>query len=200
MYRLLFVAILFAFTSFKPFDCTYDYLFPLQHGITKFEAKNKMNAMNDFQFDLDVGGQVTYDINKSSCIQLGKYNTVFMSFVDDKLYHYTVSLRYTLSDYTKMMTVYNEILKKLQQHPVYNYAVPDSAWDGKTHELVGVGFKFRKYKNLILTEEQVQKPDELRIFYLYEKGYNGSPDYYWLTISSFNLAVTNRNIYNYHKD
>jgi hypothetical protein len=195
MYRLLFAAILLAFTSFKPLDCTYDYLFPLQHGITKFEAKNRMNTMSDYQFYLDVGQQVTYDINKSSCIQLGKYNSIFMYFADDKLYDYTISLRYTLSDYTKMMTVYNEILKTLQQHPIYKFAVPDSAWAADTHELVGVGYKFQKSK--IETKEQFEKPDELKIFYQYEKGYNGMPDFYWLTISSFNLTVTNKTIYNY---
>lgn len=198
MYRLLLFLITVVFTSFKSLDCTFDYLFPLQHGITKFEAKNKLNSISDYQFSLDVGQQVTYDINKSSCIPLGKYNTIFMNFADDKLYAYTISLRYFPSEYSKMMGVYNEILQKLQQHPIYKYPVPDSAWDGKTNELLGVGFKFRKYK--IQTEEQFQKPDELRIFYQYEKGYNGMPDFYWLTITSFNLVVTTRNIYNYYKN
>jgi len=192
-------------------QCITDNLFPLDIGVSKFQAINTLNLKNnifevkDFlnywshpdylNGDSVYSSQVNFKYKTHDCLK-STDNDVLLSFTDKKLYRMTLKIYFKPENYDKCLENYNQILASLKkEYPVYDgfYSYNDTI----TKEQTGEGYWL--YKNE--EEKHADKFEQISISYTmeyeekwssYSKEYykTGKIDQYVIKVSFVNCKGT----------
>lgn len=169
MNRLIIILIIIGSTLKTYSQCSVNELFPVHHGMSKFEAINTLNLQDNIYEVIDLlnywshpdylegdslyHSQVNYKIRTHPCVN-SYDNGVHMSFLDHKLYSLTLFISFIPKDYKKCLENYNQILSSLKQEfPYYEKYILNNS---ETNEQIGEGYslyKSAKDKNKYNSEE-----------------------------------------------
>ncbi|MFM1893582.1 MAG: hypothetical protein RIQ90_748 [Bacteroidota bacterium] len=190
-------------------QCLTNDLFPVRHGMTKFQAINTLNLQDnvyevqDFlnywshpeylEGDSVYDSQVNYKIMTHGCIK-NYDNIVLMSFADQKLYEITLRIWFKPKDFDKCLENYNQVLESLKKEfPYYGGFISRN----QENEQVGEGYWLHKSEE----DKKKAKFEKVSVGYSIEyetkwsdyskKMYKtGNIDKYLLEISYVNLEGT----------
>lgn len=139
-------------------QCNFENLFPVKHGLSKFEAINQMSSMENLKDDsqnysMDVWNSwLVYNDGKDSSYTstlFYKYldhpcfngeSTIKCSFVDDKLYKFLTIIHFSKDEYNKCFNNYNSLISAIKTK--FDYSDTYILKNGGTNEQTGEGIDF----------------------------------------------------------
>ena len=156
---LTFISILLL-TGLVHGQCTYEDIFPVEHGISKFKATTRIASNGNIKEDKQANQysfdewdkpdylkgdsvyttSIFYDYSYHPCFK-GKENELFLKFVDDRLYKMEITLTFSSIDFEKCMENYNSLISILKNQ--FSYWTPFVQTNDKTGEQIGEGYWFR---------------------------------------------------------
>lgn len=191
-------------------QCTYEDIFPVEHGITKFDATNKITSNENIEKDPPgfvsnpwdkpdyLNGDsvlvtyLGYHYSYSPCFN-GKENKGKLKFVDDSLYKIRVDLIFSSEDIKKLQDNYNMLVS------IFKNIFP--SWERytstrrRTGEQIGKGYWFYPSSK---ENRDIVKVDKLSIGYeiKYEKKYNSLEKEWYNTgnIENYNISINYVNL------
>jgi len=148
-----------AFAVLGQAQCTFEEIFPVEHGFSKFKATKTIASiknlkedeqLNQFSFnrwhkldylkgDSVFKASVFYDYIYHPCYK-GDENKLYLRFIDDKLYKMQITLSFSDTEFEKCMENYHtlvEIIKK--KFPYWAEFVKSN---DETKEQIGEGYWF----------------------------------------------------------
>lgn len=173
-------------------QCTIKELFPVQHGMTKFQAikqlnlqtnilevEDKYNHWNHPKYlsgDSIYESQIYYKVSNQNCLK-GNNIIGILSFADFKLYQMTLRSTFNPEEFKKCMENYNLLLQNLKFEFPFSkkfdeFYTPYNS-DNQTEEQIGEGYWL--YRN----EEDSKKSEYNRV----SIGYSINYEFAWNTLS-----------------
>jgi hypothetical protein len=216
MFKILLILIsIFQLIGIVKSQCSYDDIFQVEHGISKFKATTTIASKGNIKEDKQANlysinrwykpdylkddsvfyASVFYEYLYHSCFK-GNENELMLKFVDDKLYKIVITLKYSNTDFEKCLENYNLIISIFkQQFPYWSEFVRTN---DKTKEQIGEGYWFYPLSD---EEKDNIKIEELSIGYeiIYELKWNdfnkefyrtGNVENYSIEIEYINLKGT----------
>lgn len=153
---LTFILILLL-TGFVHGQCTYNDIFPVEHGISKFKATTRIASIGNIKEDKQANqysfarwdkpdylkgdsvykSSVFYDYTFHPCFK-GDENELYLRFVDDKLYRIEITLTFSNTQFEKCMENYNTLVTILKKQ--FPYWVENVTTNEETQEQIGEGY------------------------------------------------------------
>ncbi|MDE0471420.1 MAG: hypothetical protein OXH57_05720 [Ekhidna sp.] len=206
-------------TGFVHGQCSYNEIFPVEHGISKFKAITRIASIGNIKEDKQANqyyfarwdkphylkgdsvyeSSVFYDYTLHPCFK-GNENELYLRFVDDKLYKIRITLTFSHAQFEKCMENYNTLVAIFKNEFIdWTQFVRSIRSNDVTKEQIGEGYWFYP-----TTEEN---RDKIKLNYLaigYEVEYEmkwsdykkewyrtGNVDKYVIEIKFINLKGTN---------
>lgn len=201
--------IFISFTICKVYaQCNTSNLFPVKHGINKFQALNTLNLINNITEIKTTEGYIdpseknpinysyiTFKNRINNCIYSKDYKFK-LAFSDDKLYSIDLEIFFKTDEYNNCLKNYNLILNSLKKEfTFYDESEIYNSEDKK--EQTGTGWFLYKTKEKM----EVEKPKFINIVYkiVYEELENESSSQYKkakyvLEITFYDFKYTKKDI------
>lgn len=192
--------------NFSYSQCGISELFPVKHGMTKFQVLNVLNSQKNItgiieflhswdkidylKNDSVFKNQINFNYVGHNCCN-GYKNIILLSFVDDKLYEMSIKIFFEAKDFPTCIDNYNNIFKSLKtKFPYYKEIISQVS---STSEQIGEGYWLSVSKSHM--DKQKLEKIELRYSIDHTVKFNGTAiandkQIYILELSYVNLENT----------
>lgn len=206
-----------AFAALGQAQCTFENIFPVEHGFSKFKATTTIASIKNIKEDKESNqvlfnswkkpdhlkgdsvfhSSISYDYLNHDCFK-GDENELYLWFVDDKLCNIVITLTFSNTKFEKCMENYNTLVTIFKNNFIHWKEFVSN--NVETKEQAGEGYLFfpTKIENLSIGYKVEY---EMKLSGDYKKMYQtGNVDKYVIEIEYLNpkgtKAIINPEIYN----
>jgi hypothetical protein len=169
IYTFLYI---FSISTFVQAQCSFENIFPVKHGVSKFKATTALAAIKNIQEDKEtthlqrvsnswdkpkylkgdsvLKSRTYYNYLNHDCFKADK-NELKLHFVDDQLYRMVITLTFSNTKFEESMENYNTLVSVFKNH--FNNWSDFVSKNDETNEQIGEGYWFyptttEKWNNL----------------------------------------------------